>query len=211
MFEDTNSPFTYPFHAGRGPGPGRHGGFGGGRHGGGRGFWGGGDGMPGGRRFTSADLQLLLLALLEERPAHGYELIRSLEERSGGFYAPSPGMVYPALTYLDEIGHAAVSPDGNRKLYTLTDEGRAHLDSKRADAATMLEMLARIAARMEGVREAYAGLGDIDPEASDALFRARHALKAALVRARGAAPDELRRIAGVLERAAAEIAAGKPS
>ncbi|MCQ8278093.1 PadR family transcriptional regulator [Acetobacteraceae bacterium KSS8] len=209
-----NFPFAHPFHAGRGPGHGRHGGPGGGpgggRHGG-RGFWGGGDGMPGGRRFTSADLQLLLLALLEERPAHGYELIRSLEERSGGFYAPSPGMVYPALTFLDEIGHAAVSQDGNRKLYTLTEEGRAHLNGKRADATAMLDMLLRIAARMEGVREAYAGLGDIDPDASDALFRARHGLKAALARARGASPDELRRIAGILERAAAEIAAGRPS
>ena len=65
----------------------------------------GGDGMPGGRKLGSADLQLLLLALLAERPAHGYELIRTLEQRSGGFYAPSPGMVYPALTFLDEIGH----------------------------------------------------------------------------------------------------------
>ncbi|MGI4797413.1 MAG: PadR family transcriptional regulator [Janthinobacterium lividum] len=91
----------------------------------------GGDGMPGGRRMGSADLQLVVLALLAEQPAHGYELIRKLEERSGGFYVPSPGMIYPALTYLEEIEHAAVAPDGNRKLYSITDAGRAHLDAKR--------------------------------------------------------------------------------
>src|SRR4051812_28966729 len=65
------------------------------QHGGPWGFREGG--MPGGRRLSAADLQLLLLALLEQRPAHGYELIRDLEERSGGFYTPSPGVIYPAL------------------------------------------------------------------------------------------------------------------
>ena len=62
--------------------------------------------MFSGRKLSSNDLQLLLLALLAEKPAHGYELIRALEERSGGAYAPSPGMIYPALTYLEELGHA---------------------------------------------------------------------------------------------------------
>src|SRR5580698_5224904 len=89
-----------------------------GRHHGGQGFgpfaggWGGGFGRGGGfrtgRKFASADLHLLILALLEDKPRHGYELIKALEERSGGFYSPSPGMIYPALTYLEEIGHATV-------------------------------------------------------------------------------------------------------
>jgi DNA-binding PadR family transcriptional regulator len=218
MFKDRYDGSFHPFHAWRfGFGPGhRHGGGRGGGHesgpGGGRGGRGfmGGDGMPGGRRLGSADLQLVLLALLAERPAHGYELIRLLEERSGGFYAPSPGMIYPALTYLDEIGRAAVSQDGNRKLYTLTDDGRAHLDANRAQAEQMLDALARIGARMEHVREAYAGLSDIDPQAADALHHARHGLKAALGRARGASPDEARRIAAILDRATAEILSGRP-
>jgi DNA-binding PadR family transcriptional regulator len=169
----------------------------------------GGDGMPGGRKLGSADLQLVLLALLAERPAHGYELIRLLEERSAGFYAPSPGMIYPALTYLDEIGHASVTPEGHRKLYTLTDAGRAELESSRARADAMLDMLSRIGSRMENVREAYAGLSDLDPQAADTLHRARHALKSALLRARGAGPDEARRIAAVLDRATAEILKGQ--
>ena len=97
-------------HHRRGGGP-----FGGGPFGGGPGGFGGeGDGFPRGRRFTSDDLQLLLLALLAERPSHGYELIRALDARSNGFYSPSPGMVYPALTYLEEVGHVTVEVEGNQ-------------------------------------------------------------------------------------------------
>ncbi len=170
----------------------------------GRGFM-GGDGVPGGRKLGAADLQLVLLALLAEQPAHGYELIRMLEERSGGFYAPSPGMVYPALTYLEEIGHAAVTPDGNRKLYTLTETGRAHLTANREHAELMLDMLSRIGQRMSQVREAFAGLDAADPQAADQLNQARHALKHALMRKRDCAPDEARRITGILEQATAAI------
>ena len=142
---------------------------------------------------------------LEARPSHGYELIRALEERSGGFYTPSPGVIYPALTYLEEIGHAAVEPQGNRKLYSLTDAGRENLAANRANAEAILEALGRIGGRMDDVREAFAGLGDIDPSASDDLHRARHAIKHALARKRGASPDEMRRIADILKRATAEI------
>ncbi len=186
---------------------GRHrsrGGFGRGHGGPGRGFM-GGDGIPGGRRLGAAELQLVLLALLAEQPAHGYELIRMLEQRSGGFYAPSPGMVYPALTYLEEIGHAAVTPEGNRKLYTLTEAGRAHLGAHREQAELILDMLARIGVRMAGVREAFAGLDAADPQAADELHQARHALKHALVRKRDCSPDEARRIARILDHATAQI------
>lgn len=189
---------------------GRHGG----RHGwsrGGGGFWGFGDGeVPGGRKLSSADLQLLILALLQERPAHGYELIKIIEQRSRGFYAPSPGVIYPALTYLEEIGHTEVEAQGNRKLYSLTEAGRAHLDANRIGAEAILEALSRIGGRMDDVREAFAGFGDIDPGASEDLHRARHALKHALARKRGSSPEEARRIAEILSRAAAEILGRKP-
>ena len=194
----------------RGPGGhGGRGGFGFGPRGGGRGFMGGG-GMPGGRKLSSADLQLVVLALLERQPAHGYELIRTVEETSNGFYTPSPGVIYPALTYLEEIGHAAVEPDGNRKLYRITDAGRAHLDANRAAAQTMLDALSRIGERMEQVREAFAGLDALDPRAADDLHRARHALKHALFSTRDCTPDEARRIAQILDRATADIL-GRPS
>jgi DNA-binding PadR family transcriptional regulator len=169
----------------------------------------GGDGMPAGRKLSSADLQLVVLALLEKQPAHGYELIRAIEERSSGFYVPSPGVIYPALTYLEEIGQAAVEQDGNRKLYHLTDEGRRHLETNRPAADAMLATLGRIGGRMEQVREAFAGLDALDPKAADDLHRARHALKHALFNTRGCTPDEARRIAAILDRATAEILGAK--
>jgi DNA-binding PadR family transcriptional regulator len=178
------------------------------RHGWDRGasFWGFGDGgVPGGRKLSSADLQLVILALLDERPAHGYELIKALEERSKGFYTPSPGVIYPALTYLEEVGYAAVEAQGNRKLYSLTEAGRGHLAANRAAADAILDALSRIGGRMDQVREAFAGFDDVDPTASDDLHRARHALKHALAHKRGCPPGEARRIAEILTRAAAEI------
>src|SRR5580704_12947712 len=81
-------------------------------------------GMRATKMLASGDLQLIILLLLAERPRHGYEVIKALEEQSSGIYTPSPGMVYPALTYLDEVGFATVSSEGSKKLYTLTDEGK---------------------------------------------------------------------------------------
>jgi DNA-binding PadR family transcriptional regulator len=169
----------------------------------------GGDGFPSGRKLGATELQLVLLALLAEQPAHGYELIRTLEERSGGFYTPSPGMIYPALTYLDEIGHAAATQEGNRKLYEITDAGRGYLAAHRDAADAILDALTRIGGRMAEVREAFAGLEDADPQAADDLHQARHALKHAMMRKRGCAPEEARRIARILASATAEIL-GKP-
>jgi DNA-binding PadR family transcriptional regulator len=184
---------------------GRHG-FGHGGHGflGGRG---GGD-FRWARKLGSKDLQLLILALLGERPAHGYELIKTIEERSGGFYSPSPGMIYPALTLLDEIGHASIEQEGSRKLYRITAEGQSHLDANRAAADAILEALSRIGGRMDDVREAFAGVGDSDAGASDEIHRARYALKDALRRKHGCDPKEAKRIAQILNRATSDILGG---
>src|SRR5271155_5599083 len=123
-----------------------HGGHGSGHFAGGfsGGFGRGGSGFRTGRKFAAADLQLVILALLAEKPRHGYELIKALEERSGGFYVPSPGMIYPALNYLKEIGYTTVAADASRKLYSVTDEGRRHLDENRAVVETILTELERI-------------------------------------------------------------------
>lgn len=166
---------------------------------------GGRHGFPGGRKLASTDLQLVILVLLAERPAHGYELIRTLQERSGGFYSPSPGMIYPALTYLEEIGHAQAEPDGTRKLYRITENGSVHLASHRATADAILQALTRIGGRMEEVREAFAGVSDPDPGPYEVLHQARHALKQALFAKRGCGSTEAGRIAAVLDRAAREI------
>ncbi|MBW7968102.1 PadR family transcriptional regulator [Bradyrhizobium sp. BR 10289] len=185
---------------------GRHGGrhrFGRGGHG----FFGGGPGgdFPGARRLSSQDLQLVILALLAEKPAHGYELIKTIEERSDGFYTPSPGVIYPALTYLEEVGHSSVAQDGGRKLYSITPQGEAYLAENRATADAILQALSRIGRRMDEVREAFAGVSDLDADASDELHRARHNLKRALRSRYGGDAAEARRIAAILDRAAAEI------
>src|SRR5688572_17620362 len=109
-------------------GMGRHGAGGHGRGGFfGRRGRGDGDGFRMGRRLGSGDLQLLILLLLQENPRHGYELIKELEQRTSGYYSPSPGVIYPALTYLDEIGFASVEAEGNKKLYRITETGAAFL------------------------------------------------------------------------------------
>ncbi|MEO8523390.1 MAG: PadR family transcriptional regulator [Caldimonas sp.] len=182
------------------------------------------DGLHRGRKLGAADLQLLLLALLAERPSHGYELIKALDERSKGYYSPSPGMVYPALTYLEEIGYASVEAQGTKKLYSVTVAGLSHLEEQRANVDALLEQLAWIGSRMDDVRQAMAGAdapddaGDFDsPHAFFGRGRGRHAagapevraarrsLKSALIEKSGATVEEQRRIAKVLERAAAEI------
>ena len=195
-----------------------------GRHHGGHGFghfaggFAGGfgrGGFRGGRKFAAADLHLIILALLKDKPRHGYELIKALEERSGGFYTPSPGMIYPALTYLEEIGHATVEADGAKKLYSITDEGRKQLEENREVVDTMFRELEQIGSRMEDVRRAFTGEGprgrhdedeeDQDPRGSREVFAARLDLKTALREKRGSSPDEAKRIADILRRAAAEI------
>ncbi|WP_458765671.1 PadR family transcriptional regulator [Cupriavidus basilensis] len=199
-------------------------------HGGGPGgfFGGGGDGFDGdgdswrrGRKFSSDDLQLMLLSLLEEKPSHGYELIKALEARTNGFYKPSPGMVYPALTFLEELGYATVDTEGNKKRYQLAGPGLAHLDANRERLALMLNKLKHVARKMEWVRRALsgeaaepgaAGVAADEREAAGGwlpeFVEARVALKRALLLRTDATPDEQRRIAAILARAIAEINAG---
>src|SRR5271165_6028292 len=97
----------------------------------------GGPGGRGGRLFRAGkmladgDLRLLVLALLADEPRHGYDIIKALEERSHGMYSPSPGVVYPTLTYLEEAGFATATSEGNKKTYAITPAGRTHLDENR--------------------------------------------------------------------------------
>jgi DNA-binding PadR family transcriptional regulator len=177
---------------------------------GGRGF--GWHGFRAGRKLSGDDLQLLILALLADRPYHGYEIIRALEERSGGFYSPSPGMVYPALTYLEELGYASVESEGSKKLYRITGEGRAHLDRNRHVVDAIFAQLAWIGARMEHVREVFSREG---PHPDDAprgwgseLLEARRRLRGALSGLGEASDEEQRRVAAILEAAAREIRGG---
>jgi DNA-binding PadR family transcriptional regulator len=214
---DHNQP-SHRHFAGRRGGP--HGGFFGFGHHFGEGFGprGGGGGRGGlgpGRKLGSSDLQLLLLSLLAEKPSHGYELIKALEERSTGYYSPSPGMVYPALTYLEEIGHASVEAEGTRKLYHATETGRQHLAENRAALDTLLAQLQQIGRRMQKLRRAMHPEAEADELASEGesqrdetqpeVLVARYDLKLALAAKIEAPREEQLRIAEILRRAAHEI------
>ena len=165
-------------------------------------------GLPRGRKLSSDDLQLLLLALIAEQPSHGYELIKALETRSNGFYAPSPGMMYPALACMEDLGWVTIQLEGTRKRYALSDEGRAHLDANRERVDMLLARLQQAARKMDLMRSALAEGEEGErgrPAWSAELADARHALKRALMTRAGASVDEQRRIATILARAAAEI------
>jgi DNA-binding PadR family transcriptional regulator len=132
---------------------GRHG-FGGGRHGpDGRD---GDDMMRAGRLLAQGDLRLIALTLIAEQPRHGYEIIKLIEEKTADWYSPSPGIIYPTLTYLEELGYLTAQAEGAKKLYTITDDGRAHLAANRDLAQAVLDRLAAIgekAARIRRMRE----------------------------------------------------------
>lgn len=105
----------------------RHEGRHGGRHGG-----------RGARPFDYGELRLLVLAMIGEQPRHGYELMKAIEERMGGSYSPSPGVIYPTLAWLEDMGYAAVEAEGGRKSFRITPDGTAFIAENRAaiDAIT---------------------------------------------------------------------------
>ena len=101
-----------------------------------------------GRVFEQGDLKYVILRLLEEKPRHGYEVIKDLEDRFGGAYSPSPGTVYPTLTMLEDMGYAKGNrDDGGRKVYSITPEGVAYL---KEHSTTVDSIFGRIAEFMEG-------------------------------------------------------------
>lgn len=103
------------------------------RHGGGR------------RMFDQGDLRLVVLALIAEQPRHGYDIIKEIETRVGGAYAPSPGVIYPLLTMLEDLGLARLdASDGAKKLYAITPQGEAELAENKAIADHLFERMASV-------------------------------------------------------------------
>jgi DNA-binding PadR family transcriptional regulator len=97
-----------------------------------------------GRVFDTGDLRFVILRLIAEKPSYGYEIIKQIEERLGGGYAPSPGVVYPTLNLLEELGYVTVSiGDGTKKLHTITAEGQAALEAKKASVDALFERMER--------------------------------------------------------------------
>src|SRR6266478_10244292 len=194
----------------------------GGKWGGGRGWrghfgpghgWGGrhggGNMMRAGRMLAQGDLRLIALALIAEQPRHGYEIIKVLEDKTAGWYSPSPGIVYPTLTYLEEAGYVTAQAEGAKKLYTITEEGRAHLDDNRDFVDAVLERLAAIGERVARMRRRFGGDDDDDRRRMPPLVRA--ALENLREVAAKRFDDEAEAEAKVVEllaRAAAELKRG---
>ena len=109
------------------------------------------------RMLAQGDLRLVALALIAEAPRHGYEIIKLLEEKTSDWYSPSPGIVYPTLTYLEEAGYVTASTEGSKKLYTITDEGRAYLETNRDLVDVVLDRLAALGERVNRWRRAARG------------------------------------------------------
>jgi len=148
------------------------------------------------RALGQGDLRLLLLHLLSERSRHGYDLMRAVEELSGGAYVPSPGIVYPTLTLLDELGLTEVTgSDGAKKQHALTAQGRAELQANESEVQVMLSRLARLAQTTSGA---------VDPE----VLRASQNVSRAIFLRPGRKPwtaEQARRVADILDQAAAQI------
>ncbi|MGA6980821.1 MAG: PadR family transcriptional regulator [Candidatus Sulfotelmatobacter sp.] len=182
----------------------------------------GGFGMRGAKMLASGDLQLIILALLSEKPRHGYEIIKQVEEHSSGTYSPSPGMVYPALTYLEEVGYAVSESEGSKKLYKITEAGTKHLNDNRASVEETLDQLARFGRRVAEFQKQFAEENEenedigADPRAgikadwrqAKREFRElRNDLKSALYEKLEATPEERQRVFAILRRAIEEIRA----
>ncbi len=147
------------------------------------------------RLFEHGDLRLVIVALLAEKPRYGYDIIKALEERVGGGYSPSPGVVYPTLTLLEEMGHAVVSEErAGRKLYALAPEGLAFFEANRAAANAVL---ARI--------DAGAGARRGPPSP---VIRALENLQTAVrlrLKGQDATPEQIRAIADAIDAAARAV------
>jgi DNA-binding PadR family transcriptional regulator len=155
----------------------------------------GGRGLRHGRPFDHGDLRYVILQLIAERPRHGYEIIKAIEERLGGMYSPSPGVVYPTLTLLEELGYIAGTPVGSKKEYAITAEGSAFLDDNRA-------VVDAVFARMAEAGRAYGG--GPAPEILRALHNLQFALSVRLSKGPLTAA-QIGAITATLDRAAAEI------
>src|SRR6478752_2625240 len=173
----------------------------GGRHGG----MGGGEMMRAGRMLAQGDLRLIALALIAEQPRHGYEIIKVLEDKTAGWYSPSPGIVYPTLTYLEEAGYLTAEVEGAKKRYAITEEGRAHLEENRDFVDAVLERLAFIGERGARMRRRFGG-DDDDRRGMPPLVRAaiENLREVAAKRLDDNAEAEAK-VVEVLARAAAEL------
>jgi DNA-binding PadR family transcriptional regulator len=154
--------------------------------------------------LAQGDLRLIALALIAEQPRHGYEIIKQLEEKTAGWYSPSPGIVYPSLTYLEEAGHLTSQADGAKKLYTITETGRAYLEENRDLVEAVMDRLAYIGRKAEKMRRRF-GEDDDDERAPRLVQAALDNVREAVVKRLRDDPKSEMEIVQVLTRVAGEL------
>ncbi len=180
-------------------------GWGRGRHGGhGPGGFGGGEMFKIGRMFAQGDLKLLVLALVAEQPRHGYEIIKVIEEKTNGIYSPSPGIVYPTLTFLEESGYVTAESEGAKKLYKITTEGEAYLKPNRDLVDSILDRLSAFGRHAAKMRRAF-GIDSDSHRLPQVVDAALANLREATGKRLEADEESETKIVEVLMRAASEI------
>ncbi|WP_081691468.1 PadR family transcriptional regulator [Cucumibacter marinus] len=183
-----------------------------GGHAGHQGGWSDGDGAGfsrfRGRRLVNGEtLRLLILKLLEDGPRHGYDLIKAFEELTQGHYSPSPGIVYPALTFLEEADYTLAERDAAKKVYSLTEAGRSFLAEHAGDAEAAIDGLKKFGEHAEHQKEMFRARRDRDlPGVIPEVNEARRALKKAILGAIEGGEDTQKRLAAILNKAAEDIA-----
>jgi DNA-binding PadR family transcriptional regulator len=155
-------------------------------------------GFGGGRErlFDNGQLRLVILQLVSEKPSYGYEIIKAIEERLAGAYSPSPGVVYPTLTMLEEEGYATVaSTEGSKKLYTITERGSEYLTANQPTVKAIM-------GRMEQAGKIF-GRGR-SPQIMRAIGNLKLALKMRTARG-GLSAEQIGKIADAIDAAARTI------
>jgi DNA-binding PadR family transcriptional regulator len=161
--------------------------------------------MRAGRMLAQGDLRLVALALIAQAPRHGYEIIKLVEEKTADWYSPSPGIVYPTLTFLEEAGYVTVSAEGAKKLYTITAEGRAYLEANRDLADVVLDRLTAIGERVNRWRRAARGEREQRRNLPPLLEAAFDHLRETVGKRLESDAEAESRLAEILARAAADI------
>jgi len=146
-----------------------------------------------GKPFNKGDLKYIILDLINDKPRYGYGIIQVLQERSHGFYAPSPGTVYPTLQMLEEMGHISADQQDSKKVYSITNGGRKFLD-KRRDFAKGIKNQMKNYWSPENANEMS--------ETMDEFSRLWNLLRR---QARTADVEQIRRIREVISRTSTEI------
>ena len=150
---------------------------------------------PNRRPLDHGDLGLLLLSLIQETPRHGYDLMTQIETRTGGAYKPSPGVIYPALEVLQDMGQVEINASGTKKIYRITKDGQTALEEKSDNLIKISERLDRLASPTDA---------DDGPSVRAAVHRLHHTIKSHM-KSEDVSETEREKIVAILDEACQKV------